>query len=185
MLHGQILMVQMSPRQLTTHTDDLTIKPSKFGWVLTSNSGYMASYLLLNYRDPKNNNNNKNKTKVSSVKLHLDLSLCAKFQTLSSILSGRFWCGCSSSCSCSSCDRGKTKSTSSLKPKSEVWQKSVSTLDYRVGLIVAEPELWSTWAKIFVKLQSNFKLELTLFHPCHNNNKNIKKNSHRKKLQLN
>ena len=31
MLHGQILTVQMSPRQLTTHTDDLTIQPSKFG----------------------------------------------------------------------------------------------------------------------------------------------------------
>ena len=32
--------------------------------------------------------------------------------------------GCSSSCCscCSCCDRGKTKSTSSLKPKSEVWQ---------------------------------------------------------------
>ena len=53
MLHGQMLTVQMSPRQLRIHTDGLTIKPLKFGWVLTSNSGYMASYLLLNYRDPK------------------------------------------------------------------------------------------------------------------------------------
>ena len=48
MLHGQMLIVQMSPRQLTTHTDGLTIQPSKFGWVLTSNSGDMASYLLRN-----------------------------------------------------------------------------------------------------------------------------------------
>ena len=36
-LHWQILMVQMSPRQLTTHTDGLT-----------SNSRDMASYLLRN-----------------------------------------------------------------------------------------------------------------------------------------
>ena len=27
MLHGKILTVQMSPRQLTTHTDGLTIQP--------------------------------------------------------------------------------------------------------------------------------------------------------------
>ena len=27
MLHGQMLIVQMSPRQLTTHTDGLTIEP--------------------------------------------------------------------------------------------------------------------------------------------------------------
>ena len=53
MLHGQMLTLQMSPRQLTTHADGLTIQPSKFGRVLTSNSGDMASYLLLNYRDPK------------------------------------------------------------------------------------------------------------------------------------
>ena len=52
MLHGQMLTLQMSPRQLTTHADGLTIQPSKFGRVLTSNSGDMASYLLLNYRDP-------------------------------------------------------------------------------------------------------------------------------------
>ena len=58
MFHGQMLTVQMSPRQLTTHTDGLTIKPSKFGRVLTSNSGDMASYMLLNYRDPNNNNKN-------------------------------------------------------------------------------------------------------------------------------
>ena len=58
MLHGQMLTLQMSPRQLTTHADGLTIQPSKFGRVLTSNSGDMASYLLLNYRDPKNNNKN-------------------------------------------------------------------------------------------------------------------------------
>ena len=60
MLHGQMLTVQMSPRQLTTHTDGLTIKPSKFGWVLTSNIWDMDSYLLLNYRDPKNNNKKMN-----------------------------------------------------------------------------------------------------------------------------
>ena len=60
MFHGQMLMVQMSPGQLTTHTDGLTIQPSKFGRVLTSNSGDMASYLLLNYRDP----NNKKKKKI-------------------------------------------------------------------------------------------------------------------------
>ena len=41
-------------------TDALTIQPSKFGRVLTSNSGDMASYLLLNYRDPNKNNNTKN-----------------------------------------------------------------------------------------------------------------------------
>ena len=58
MLHGQMLMLQMSPRQLTTHADGLTIQPSKFGRVLTSNSGDMASYLLLNYRDPNKNNKN-------------------------------------------------------------------------------------------------------------------------------
>ena len=56
-----MLMLQLSPRQLTTHADGLTIQPSKFGRVLTSNSGDMASYLLLNYRDPnKNNNKTKN-----------------------------------------------------------------------------------------------------------------------------
>ena len=59
MLHGQMLTLQMSPRQLTTHADGLTIQPSKFGRVLTSNSGDMASYLLLNYRDPNNKNNKK------------------------------------------------------------------------------------------------------------------------------
>ena len=58
MLHGQVLTLQMSPRQLTTHADGLTIQPSKFGRVLTSNSGDMASYLLLNYRDPNNNTKN-------------------------------------------------------------------------------------------------------------------------------
>ena len=59
MLHGQMLTLQMSPRQLTTHADGLTIQPSKFGRVLTSNSGDMASYLMFNYRDPKKKNNNK------------------------------------------------------------------------------------------------------------------------------
>ena len=63
MLHGQMLTLQMSPRQLTTHADGLTIQPSKFGRVLTSNSGDMASYLLLNYRDP-NNNKKKNNKKI-------------------------------------------------------------------------------------------------------------------------
>ena len=56
MLHGQMLTLQMSPRQLTTHADGLTIQPSKFGRVLTSNSGDMASYLMFNYRDPKKMN---------------------------------------------------------------------------------------------------------------------------------
>ena len=59
MLHGQMLTLQMSPRQLTTHADGPTIQPSKFGRVLISNNGDMASNLLLNYRDP-NPNNNKN-----------------------------------------------------------------------------------------------------------------------------
>ena len=60
MLHGQMLTLQISQRQLTTHADGLTIQPSKFGRALTSHSGDMASYLLLNYRDPnKNNKNNK------------------------------------------------------------------------------------------------------------------------------
>ena len=53
--------------------------------------------------------------KLNTLDLSLvSLSLCAKFQTLSSIISSRFWCGSScSSCSSSSssCDRGKTKST--------------------------------------------------------------------------
>ena len=53
MLHGQMLTVQMSPRQLATHTDGLTIQPSKFDWVLTSNNGDMAAFLRLNYWDPK------------------------------------------------------------------------------------------------------------------------------------
>ena len=59
MLRGKILTVQTSPRQLTTHTDTdgLTIEPSKFGWVLTSNIWDMASYLLLIYRDPNNTSN--------------------------------------------------------------------------------------------------------------------------------
>ena len=57
MLHGQMLTLQMSPRQLTTHADGLTIQPSKFGRVLTSNSGDMASYLMFNYRDPKKKKN--------------------------------------------------------------------------------------------------------------------------------
>ena len=58
MFMGQMLMVHMPQRQLTTHTDGLTIQPSKCFLVLTSNSGDMASYLLLNYRDPKNNKMN-------------------------------------------------------------------------------------------------------------------------------
>ena len=51
MLHGQMLTFQMSPRQLTTHADGLTIKPSKFGRVLTSNSLDMASFLLFNVKN--------------------------------------------------------------------------------------------------------------------------------------
>ena len=43
MLHGQMSMVQMSPRQLTFHTDGLTIQPSNVGWVLASKSWDMAS----------------------------------------------------------------------------------------------------------------------------------------------
>ena len=54
--HGQMLKLQISPRQLTTHADGPTIQPSKFGRVLTSNSGDMASYLLVNYRDPNTKN---------------------------------------------------------------------------------------------------------------------------------
>ena len=60
MLHGQMLTLHISSRQWTIHADGLTIQPSKFGWVLTSNSGDMTSYLLLNYRDPKNNNKKMN-----------------------------------------------------------------------------------------------------------------------------
>ena len=56
MLHGQMLTLQMSPRQLTTHADGLTIQPSKFGRVLSRNGGDMASYLMFNYRDPKTKN---------------------------------------------------------------------------------------------------------------------------------
>ena len=59
MLHGQMLMFQMSLRQLKTHADGLTIQPLKFGRVLTSNSGDMASYLLFNYRDPTKNKKKK------------------------------------------------------------------------------------------------------------------------------
>ena len=54
-----MLMLQMSLRQLKTHADGLTIQPSKFGQVLTSNSRDMASYLVLNYRDPNNNKKKK------------------------------------------------------------------------------------------------------------------------------
>ena len=71
MLYRQMLTVQMSLRQLTTHTDGLTIKPSKFGWVLTSNSGYMASYLLLNYRDPKKRKFCKTSSRHCSLKSEL------------------------------------------------------------------------------------------------------------------
>ena len=60
MLHGQMLTLQMSPRQLTTHADGPTIQPSKFGRVLISNNGDMASNLLLNYRDPNPNNKKMN-----------------------------------------------------------------------------------------------------------------------------
>ena len=53
MLHGHMLTLQMSPRQLTTHADGLTIQASKFGLILTNNSGEggIASNLLLDYRD--------------------------------------------------------------------------------------------------------------------------------------
>ena len=54
---GTNVDVTNDPRQLKTHADGLTIQPSKFGRVLTSNSGDMASYLLLNYRDPTKNKN--------------------------------------------------------------------------------------------------------------------------------
>ena len=76
MLHGQMLTLQMSPRQLTTHADGLTIQPSKFGRVLTSNSGDMASYLLLNYRDP----NKKNK-KMNFAKPVVDIAASSRSLT--------------------------------------------------------------------------------------------------------
>ena len=58
MLHGQMLTLQISPRQLTTHSDGLTIEPSKFSWILTNNGGHMTFYLLFNYRDPPNKKKN-------------------------------------------------------------------------------------------------------------------------------
>ena len=84
MLHGQMLTLQMSPRQLTTHADGLTIQPSKFGRVLTSNSGDIASYLLLNYRDP----NNK---KVNFTKPVVDIAASSRSQAGAKLAS---W-GCS------------------------------------------------------------------------------------------
>ena len=45
------------------------------------------------------------------------ISLCVKFKTSRMLFSGIFWCGCSSC----SCDRGKTKSTPSLKMKLVLW----------------------------------------------------------------
>ena len=77
MLHGQMLTLQMSPRQLTTHADGLTIQPSKFGRVLTSNSGDMASYLMFNYRDPKK----KNKKKVNFAKPVVDIEASSQSLT--------------------------------------------------------------------------------------------------------
>ena len=74
MLHGQMLTLQMSPRQLTTHADGLTIQPSKFGRVLTSNSGDMASYLMFNYRDPK-------KTKMNFAKPVVDIAASSRSLT--------------------------------------------------------------------------------------------------------
>ena len=61
MLQGPMLPGQMSPRELTTNTDDLSDQPSKFGWVWTSNIRDMASYVLINYRDPNKNPKNPNK----------------------------------------------------------------------------------------------------------------------------
>ena len=79
MLHGQMLTLQMSPRQLTTHADGLTIQPSKFGRVLTSNSGDMASYLLLNYRDPPTTRTRKFcKTSSRHCSLKSEFDLAAK-----------------------------------------------------------------------------------------------------------
>ena len=79
MLHGQMLTLQMSPRQLTTHADGLTIQPSKFGRVLTSNSGDMASYLMFNYRDPKTNKNKNNK--VNFAKPVVDIAASSRSLT--------------------------------------------------------------------------------------------------------
>ena len=54
MLQGQMLPSLMSPRQLSTNTDDLISQPSKFGRVLTSsNIRDIASFVCMNYRDPK------------------------------------------------------------------------------------------------------------------------------------
>ena len=75
MLHGQMLTLQMSPRQLTTHADGLTIQPSKFGRVLTSNSGDMASYLMFNYWDPKKKN------KVNFAKPVVDIAASSRSLT--------------------------------------------------------------------------------------------------------
>ena len=47
------------------------------------------------------------------------ISLCVKFKTSRMLPSGIFWWGCSCCCSC--CDRGKTKSTPSLKLKLGLW----------------------------------------------------------------
>ena len=44
--------------------------------------------------------------------------LSAKFKTSRLFPCGIFWCGSCSSCCCSSCDRGKTKSTPSPRLKS-------------------------------------------------------------------
>ena len=78
MLHGQMLTLQMSPRQLTTHADGPTIQPSKFGRVLISNNGDMASNLLLNYRDPNPNNNNK---KMNFAKPVVDIAASSRSLT--------------------------------------------------------------------------------------------------------
>ena len=78
MLNGQTLMLQRSPRQLTTHADGLTIQPSKFGRVLTSNSGDMASYLMFNYRDPKTKKKNN---KVNFAKPVVDIAASSRSLT--------------------------------------------------------------------------------------------------------
>ena len=74
-----MLTFQMSPRQLTTHADGLTIQPSKFGRVLTSNSGDMASYLMFNYRDPKKNP--KKNPKMNFAKPVVDIAASSRSLT--------------------------------------------------------------------------------------------------------
>ena len=53
MLQGQMWPGHICPRQSATNKYDLAIQPLKFGWVLTSNIRDMASFVFVNYSDPK------------------------------------------------------------------------------------------------------------------------------------